>query len=46
MLKEQGREATSVFAGLFRYLDEVLEYTKVALKMKILLLVVLLVEQN
>ena len=32
MLKEQGREATTVFAGLFRYLDEVLEYTKVAFR--------------
>ena len=32
MLREQGREATSVFAGLFRYLDEVLEYTKLAFK--------------
>ena len=32
MLREQGREATTVFAGLFRYLDEVLEYTKVAFK--------------
>ena len=32
MLREQGREATTVFAGLFRYLDDVLEYTKVAFR--------------
>ena len=32
MLREQGREATTVFAGLFRYLDEVMEYTKLAFR--------------
>ena len=32
MMREQGREASTVFAGLFRYLDDVMTYTKVAFK--------------
>ena len=32
MMKEQGKEAATVFAGLFRYLDDVMTYTKLAFK--------------